>query len=319
MDPRRLLTFRAVAHQRSFSQAARELALSQPSVSQQVAALERELGTRLLDRRPGGLKLTSAGAVLLEHADAVAERLELARTQLAEIAAAERATLRIGAFPTALATLVPAAVQQLAGARVIVEEGAADALSGRVRSGDLHLAVTFQDATLPRREPAGLERRDLMRETFHVALAAGHPLAGRARVQLAELADDGWTAPSADGIIVRTCRAAGFEPRITSITRDQLAIHALVERGLAVTLVPALLAGPFRDLPLRPLAGGGPERDVYALLPPGGRHPLAGAALDALAAAAEELAGSPLASRTAAARASERGASRRRGGIERSA
>ena len=96
MEPRRLLTFRAVAHRRSFSQAARELALSQPSVSQQVAALERELGTRLLDRRPGGLKLTHAGAVLLEHADAVAERLDLAAAQLAEIAGSERTTLRLG-------------------------------------------------------------------------------------------------------------------------------------------------------------------------------------------------------------------------------
>jgi DNA-binding transcriptional LysR family regulator len=73
------------------------------------------------------------------------------------------------------------------------------------------------------------------------------------------------------------------------MTRDQLAIRALVARGLAVTLVPALLAGAFRDLPLIPLAGASPERDVYALLPPGGRHPLAGAALDALAEAAGEL------------------------------
>ena len=75
---------------------------------------------------------------------------------------------------------------------------------------------------------------------------------------------------------MRACRAAGFEPRLASITRDQLAIRALVARGLAVTLVPSLLADVFRDLPLRPLAGASPERDVYALLPPGGRHPLAG-------------------------------------------
>jgi DNA-binding transcriptional LysR family regulator len=290
MDPRRLLTYRAVAHRRSFSQAARELALTQPSVSQQVVALERELGTRLLDRRPGGLKLTHAGTVLLAHADAVAERLELAAAQLAEIAGDERTTLRLGTFPTALASLVPAAVERLEGARVIVEEGASDALPERVRSGDLHLAVTFQDAARPRDEPAGLERRDLLRETFRVALAPGHPLAERETVALAELADADWTAPSTDGIIARACRAAGFEPRITSITRDQLAIHALVERGLAVTLVPALLTDAFVDLPLRPLADASPERDVFALLPPGGRHPLAEPALDALAAAARGLA-----------------------------
>jgi DNA-binding transcriptional LysR family regulator len=289
MEPRRLLTFRAVAHRRSFSQAARALSLSQPSVSQQVAALERELGTRLLDRRPGGLRLTRAGTVLLEHADAIAERLDLAAAQIAEIAGSERSTLCIGAFPTALASLVPAAVARLEGARVIVEEGASDVLPARVRSGALHLAVTFQDAAEPRREPPGLERRDLLREGFLIALAPTHPLAARDAVELAELAGEGWTAPSTDGIVVRACRAAGFEPRISSITRDQLAIRALVTRGLAVTLVPALLADPFRELALRPLAGGSPERDVYALLPPGGRHPLAGAALAALAGAVEDL------------------------------
>src|SRR5690242_4754826 len=98
MDPRRVLTFRAVARQRSFSRAARQLALSQPSVTNQVAALERELGATLLERRPGGLRLTAEGAILLEHAEAMAERL---------------ARLRVGAFPTALAGLVPAAIERL--------------------------------------------------------------------------------------------------------------------------------------------------------------------------------------------------------------
>jgi DNA-binding transcriptional LysR family regulator len=161
-------------------------------------------------------------------------------------------------------------------------------LPERLLAGDLHLAVTFQDAAEPRREHPGLERRDLLRETFRIALAREHPLADSDVVDIAELAGEGWTAPSAEGIIVRTCRAAGFEPRLTSITRDQLAIRALVERGLAVTLVPSLLADAFADLPLRPIAGQCPERDVYALLPPGGRHPLAAAALEALAAAVAE-------------------------------
>src|SRR4051795_6674825 len=127
MDPRRLLTFRAVAHERSFSGAARALALTQPAVSQQVAGLEREVGARLLDRRPGGLALTPAGTVLLAHADAVAERLQPGGGQRAELGAAERVRLRIGAFPTALAGLVPAAVahvrERAPGAEVTVQEG----------------------------------------------------------------------------------------------------------------------------------------------------------------------------------------------------
>src|SRR3954467_402234 len=105
MDPRRVLTFRAVAHERSFSRAARELSLSQPSVSNQVAALERELGVALLTRGPGGLRLTAEGTILLERADAIAERFALAAAQLTGAAQGARARLRIGAFPTALAGL----------------------------------------------------------------------------------------------------------------------------------------------------------------------------------------------------------------------
>src|SRR5947209_6277543 len=83
MDSRRLLTFRAVAHARSFSRAAESLSLSQPSVSHQIALLETEIGVRLLERGRGGLRLTPAGEVLLEHADHVAWRLQLASTQIA--------------------------------------------------------------------------------------------------------------------------------------------------------------------------------------------------------------------------------------------
>src|SRR3954454_1952022 len=165
MDPRRLLTFRAVAHERSFSAAARALALTQPAVSQQVAALERELGAKLLDREPGGVTLTHAGGVLLEHADAVADRLELARSQLAGIAGEQRTRLRIGAFPSALAAVVPRAVaslrERVPGAEATVEEGGTVELAERVRRGRLHVAVGFQDASQPRREHAGTERRDL--------------------------------------------------------------------------------------------------------------------------------------------------------------
>lgn len=287
MDPRRVLTFRAVAHARSFTRAAAELSLSQPSVSQQVAALEREVGGALLDRRPGGLELTPAGAVLLAHADALAERLELARTQVGEIVAADRSRLRLGAFPSALAGVVPAAVARLRtadpGVEVLVDEAPSDELPARVRSGTLHLALAFQDAEAPRREPEGLVRVDLTREPFLAALPPGHRLAGRRSVRLTELAQDEWTMPSTEGILMRACRAAGFEPRVTSVTREQSAIRALVMRGLAVTLTPRLLADAFDGVALVALRDS-PQRDVYALLPDAGRHPLVNAALDALRA-----------------------------------
>ena len=113
LDPRRLLTFREVARQGSFSRAAEALALSQPAVSQQVGALERELGTALLVRGRAGTLPTPAGELLLAHADALAGRLELADEQMGALVDTERRSLRVGAFPSALATILPGALAAL--------------------------------------------------------------------------------------------------------------------------------------------------------------------------------------------------------------
>src|SRR5688572_17167806 len=170
VDPRRVLTFREVARLGSFSRAAEALSLTQPAVSQQVAALERQAGTRLLERGAGGLSLTPAGALLLEHADVVADRLEQAAGQLAELAGHAARELRIGAFPSALATRVPQALARLTEERpeikADVAEGTTDELVEGVRAGALHVAVCFQDAASPRREHEGAERADIEPEPF---------------------------------------------------------------------------------------------------------------------------------------------------------
>src|SRR5256885_14861736 len=113
MDPRRLMTFRIVAHERSFSRAAEKLSLSQPSVSHQVALLETEIGLRLLDRGRGGLRLTHAGTLLLEHADHVAWRLQMADTQITGLSQERRDQVRLGSFPKELAGIVPSEVYPL--------------------------------------------------------------------------------------------------------------------------------------------------------------------------------------------------------------
>src|ERR1700742_1105848 len=159
MDPRRVLTFRAVAHERSFSGAARRLALSQPSVSNQVAALEREVGVRLLDRGSRGVRLTPEGEILLEHADAIADRFALAQAQLHRSVERRRARLRIGALPSALAGFVPAAVARLRedhpDTQVTFDEGPSQELAARLAAGELDLAIAYQDTTWSRSEPPG--------------------------------------------------------------------------------------------------------------------------------------------------------------------
>lgn len=290
LDPRRLLTFREVARQGSFSRAADALALSQPAVSQQVAALERELGSTLLLRGRAGTVVTPAGELLLAHADALAARLELADVQMDELAAGGRATLRVGAFPSALATIVPAAAVALRAREpdldIAIEEGTVDELEAAVQSGSVHVAVCWQDAGADRRERDGLRRTDVAEEPMVAVLADDHRLAGRRRIALSELADEPWMAPESEGLFVDACRAAGFEPRIAILTRDPLAARAIAAAGLAVSLTPRLLAS--LELPgivTRPLRGIAPRRALYAIAPAEGAHPLARELTDELAAA----------------------------------
>ena len=291
LDPRRLLTFREVALQRSFSRAGESLSLTQSAVSQQVAALERQVGTRLLERGRGGLRTTPAGEELLAHADVVFERLGLADRQLADRVTKERAELRIGAFPSALATIVPSAVTRLLRAdpklRVAVEEGRLEDLAAGVRAGRLHLAVGFQDSAAPRREHGGLRRHDLVEEPMVLALPPAHRLARRTTVAIADLAGEPWTAPSGDGLVARTCRAAGFEPRIAFLASDPLAIRALVTSGLAVTLTSRLLAGQLHGVHVAAVRGEPARRTLYALLPDTGARPIDQAMVHELEAAAQ--------------------------------
>jgi DNA-binding transcriptional LysR family regulator len=283
LDPRRLLTFHAVARAGSFSAAARELSLTQPAVSQQVAALERELGAQLLHRGPGGLTLTDAGALALEHAEALAERLAIADAQLGELGNEEQ-KLRVGAFPSALATIVPAAIERLVPLHVEAVEGTMEVLPGRVADGSLHVAICFQDADDPPREHPGLRRHDLLVEPFVAIVGAGHRLAGRKTIRIAELEHEPWTAPSLSGILARACRAAGFEPDVRFLSADVLAIRAVVAAGLAVSLTPQLIAGHLDGVHSIEVRDDPPRRAVYALTPRTGTTAAARAFLDAISA-----------------------------------
>ena len=189
MDPRRLLTFREVVRARSFSRAGDALALTQPAVSQQVAALERQLGVRLLERGPGGPTPTEAGALLLAHADAVADRLAQADAAGRRAGRDDRETLRVGAFPSALATVIPAAIARLRELRpelqVEASEGSGEALgatvaAGRAARGDVLPGRRARRRAGPR-APSGTSSAS---ELMQAVLAPEHPLAGRERVRL---------------------------------------------------------------------------------------------------------------------------------------
>jgi DNA-binding transcriptional LysR family regulator len=280
LEPRRLLTFREVARHGSFSRAAEALALTQPAVSQQIAALEREVGTPLLDRGPGGLGLTETGELLLAHADALSDRLLAVDAQLADLTAAREGRLVVGAHPSALATIVPDAIarwragdeEDRAVTIEAVEMATTDAAAA-ISDGRVHVAVAFEDAAAPPREHPDARRHEIAREPMDATVGLDHPLAGRRRVPLAALANDTWTAPSREHLVYRACVAAGFEPRIDYVIRDPLASAGVIRAGLAVSLRPRVLAGLLEGVRTIQLTGDVPSRRLYALTPAvGGRE-----------------------------------------------
>ena len=247
LDPRRLRVLREVVNRGSFSAAAQALAFTQSAVSQQVAALERETGTTLVQRGVRPVRLTDAGRALVAHAEAVLARLDEAEQELGEIAGLRRGRLRLASFPTAIATIVPSAIAQFNRRHPDVELTVVDdhqqGLLARLTRWELDLALIYDHEALPETE-VRLERAHLLDDPFELVVPDKHPLAGRASVALAELADATWIGGTPDGayarIVVHSCRAAGFEPRLDFGSDDYHAVQAFVAVGLGVAILPRL-------------------------------------------------------------------------------
>jgi DNA-binding transcriptional LysR family regulator len=171
-----------------------------------------------------------------------------------------------------------------------LSEGTANALESRLLNGELDCALGYQDTTTPRREISGTERIDLLQETFLIGLPPDHPLANAGDpVSLAAFADEDWIVPSTEGFLIQACRDAGFEPRVVSTTSDPLTTRGLIARGLGVGWVASLLVDDYNGIVVRPIKDRMRRRDIYLLLPPGDRHPLAKELADALTATAQAI------------------------------
>jgi len=247
LDPRRLRVLREVAIRGSFSAAAEALAYTQPAVSQQIAALEQETGTRLVERGVRPVRLTDGGRVLLAHAEAVLARLDEAQQELGELAGLRRGRLRLASFPTAIATLVPQAVarfrQRHPDVDLIMLDDHGHRLIPRLARWELDLALIYDHQALPEPE-VELERTHLLDDPFDLVVPDRHPLARRASAALEELAAHTWIGGTPDGaygrIVLHSCRAAGFEPRLAFGSDDYQAIQAFVAVGLGVAILPRL-------------------------------------------------------------------------------
>jgi DNA-binding transcriptional LysR family regulator len=264
MDSRRLLVFREVARAGSISGAARAIGWTQPAVSQHLRALEREVGSRLLLRGAAGVELTEPGRVLLARADAVAGHMHMAGEELAAMSQLRRGTVRLAAYPSAAATLVPRVVATLLERHpdidVTLTEAEPPEAIALVKAGDVDVALVFGYDGLPVAGP-GLRWLPLAEEPVHLVLPPRHRLAERSVIVAGDLAGEPWIMGCARcrEHAVALCTAAGFEPRVRHVTDDYLVVQNLVAVGLGVTLLPhsALEAYQHPEVLVRPSSAWG--------------------------------------------------------------
>jgi DNA-binding transcriptional LysR family regulator len=272
LDVRRIRVLQEVVTRGSFSGAAESLHLSQSAVSQQIAVLEREVGTPLLQRTTNGPKLTDAGETLMVHGDAVMCRLEEAERELAQIAGLEGGRLRLASFPTASATLMTTALsifrQRFPKIELHFSEDEPEDSFPALKRGDFDLAVVFDYPSYPLDFARDVEAEMIYEEPMRVALPPGHRLASAKSVRIADLADDDWLCgdlpSSCREQVIDLCREAGFEPRISFRSEDYEVIKGFVAAGLGVTILPEL-AGGHPGIELRTVRGQKPVRRVWAV------------------------------------------------------
>ena len=262
----------------SFTAAARELGLTQSAISQHVSTLERHLEVTLVDRGSRPAALTAAGHTLARHGRSLLARLDDAEQELAEVVGRRAGRLRLGSFPTALATFVPPALarfrDQRPGVRLSVLDDHLQALLPRLYDGELDVALVYDDPALTQRPDADFERIVLFDDRFRLVLPERHPLAaGQAPLDLSALRRETWIGGMPGStwfrIVQASCRAAGFEPDVGFSSDDYRGVQAFAAAGLGVAVVPglAVAAGQVHGTRVRRLRAGGPSRQVLAVRP----------------------------------------------------
>lgn len=275
LEVRELRYFRAVATERSFSRAATVLGMAQPPLSRAIGRLERRLGVRLLDRDNRGVSLTPAGATLLEEATRVLDAVATAanRTRRAALPVPTLVvTAKPGVASALLARIVDAYRERPSAAEVEILVSGYGEQARLVRSGRVDLALIGSPLYAP-----GLDVEPLTSEPRVAALPAGHPLAARRELSVADL--DGvpmpvWreAAPEEREFWTGRDTAPSIAPVAGPSVRDSAQLVEVVALGQAVALVPESLAAANRrrDIAYRPVRDASPY--VIAIAWPAGAH-----------------------------------------------
>lgn len=293
IDPRRLRVLQSVALHGTVTAAARSLYLSPSAVSQQLSALEREVGLDLFERQGRNIRLTASGTVLAGYAVQVSAILEQAEADLAASALGEVGTVGIAAFPSAIIEVVAPALRTLRTsaphlrAHVTDAEGAAAQRLLAEGQVDVSVSVDYPQATDSTAQAFGHAR--LYSEPLDALVPSDSDLAAGAQLSLSRLAGEAWVTPLPGNPIhdltLLACQQAGFQPRVESVSNDFRAVSALVGAGAGVALAPrsAITAVDLARVSVIPLRGRPPRRHVFVSVRHGTEgHPLVNAVLSAL-------------------------------------
>jgi DNA-binding transcriptional LysR family regulator len=297
LDMRRLRVLHAVSSYGSVTAAAAALGYSAPAVSQQLAALEREVGMALTERVGRGIVLTPAADILVVHTDALIAQLDAAEAAVAALGDQVTGSITLAAFPSAAATFVPSMWTALSTSAphvrlALVEMEPEESLSAMAR-GEVDVAVAHEYDLLPRPLDSLFERRELLRDPVLIAVHADSVNPDAVTMSLKSLAAEPFLTPrigtSCAEMTQRACARAGFVPRVVARASDFQVLLNLVAAGAGVALVPRLAA---RHLPqqVRLLRPTKPiSRQIFAVSRRGGeRLPAVRLVLDGLTAAAAD-------------------------------
>jgi DNA-binding transcriptional LysR family regulator len=276
LDLRRLRLLHELHERGTIAAVADALQFTPSAVSQQLAVLEREAGVALLERAGRGVRLTDPALVLVRHAAGLLDRAEIAEAELAAAARNVAGRGRIAAFQSVALRLACPAMHALArdapALRCELVEAEPEVSLPALALGDIDLVLADEWDHQPLPRPIGVDRHDLHREPVRLVLPADHPLARRHAdaVPLPELSGAVWTAGHRGTawaeLTERTCRAlGGFDPEIRHRTNDSVVSLGLVAQGLAVALLPDLVAPDERPgVTVRSVAEGPVHRTIFA-------------------------------------------------------
>jgi DNA-binding transcriptional LysR family regulator len=273
LDPRRLSLLRDLAATGTIAAAAERAGCTAAAASQQLAALERDLGATLLERSARSARLTEAGRVLADHAGRLLTSLNEAERAVRDVAGLRGGTIRIAAFATAGTSFVFPALTVFRRRHPDIELRfteleSAEALPD-VRVGAIDLAVTHEYTPLSRPDLRGLDQRPLYREPMLLAVARNLTPGESQPADLADFAATPWVAATTStGFQAATemaCRAAGFEPHVDIRVHSYPMVLSMVGAGFGVALVPQLAAVPHRGVTYLQIARPtGLARHIYA-------------------------------------------------------